>query len=90
MRFSLRRMGLKSMFDSTTADFSTLTEEKIHLGAMLHACQIFIQESKSNQPADEHLDAAKEFISFSRPFIWMLGDLTTESPMEFMGLVEEM
>lgn len=90
MRFSLRRMGLKSMFDPTTADFSALSDKKIHLGAMLHACQIFIQESKSNQPADEHLDEAKTFISFSRPFIWMLGDLTTESPMEFMGLVEEM
>lgn len=91
MRYTLRRLGLTSLFDSSTADFSRLTPDKIHLNALVHASGITIAENKqkANTPASE-LEQAKNRISFSRPFIWIVADLSTNAPLEYIGLVEEM
>ncbi len=90
MRYTLRRLGLTSLFDSSTADFSRLTPDKIHLNALVHASGITIAENKqkANTPASE-LEQAKKRISFSRPFIWIVADLSTDTPLEYIGLVEE-
>lgn len=90
MRDSLRRLGLKALFDSETADFAPLTPEKIHLGAFLHAASVSLIESPDSSKADESLDYAKNIISFTRPYIWLIADLETPTPIDFMGLVEEM
>lgn len=90
MRYILRRLGLVSLFDSETADFSPLTEQKIHLGAMVYAAEASIQDTPTNQAAAQDLDYAKNYISFSRPFLWMITDLSTGSPLDFIGIVEEM
>lgn len=91
MRYTLRRLGLTSLFDSSTADFSRLTHDKIHLNAMVHASGITIAENKQKTatPVSE-LEQAKNIISFSRPFIWIVADLSTNTPLEYIGLVEEM
>lgn len=89
-RASLKQLGLNSLFSDTEADFSPFTAEKIHLSAMLFACGISLQESAGSMPADENLENALNLIDFSRPFIWFIGDLNSETPLEFMGLVEEM
>lgn len=91
MRATLRRMELKSLFDSDTSDFSALTPEKIHLGAFIHACEIKLRESKGNGDSPQHdLDFAKNYISFSRPFLWIVTDLSSSTPIDFIGLIEEM
>lgn len=90
MRYILRRLGLVSLFDSETADFSPLTEQKIHLGAMVYAAEASILDTPTNQAAAQDLDYAKNYISFSRPFLWMITDLSTGSPLDFIGIVEEM
>lgn len=90
MRDSLRRLGLKALFDIETADFTPLTPEKIHLGAFIHACSLSLVESADAPKADDSLDYAAEYISFSRPYIWLIADLATDTPIEFIGLVEEM
>lgn len=91
MRHTLRRLGLASLFDSDTADFSRLSPDKIHLNAMVHASGITIAENRKNTttPASE-LEQAENSISFSRPFIWIVADLSTNTPLEYIGLVEEM
>lgn len=90
MRDSLRRLGLKALFDSETADFAPLTPAKIHLGAFLHAASVSLVETPDSSKADESLDYAKNIISFTRPYIWLITDLETPTPVDFMGLVEEM
>lgn len=90
MRDSLRRMGLKALFDTETADFSPLTTEKIHLGAFIHSVSLSLVESKAAPKAGDSLDYAPEYISFTRPYIWLIADLATDTPVEFMGLIEEM
>lgn len=90
MRDSLRRLGLKALFDSEKADFSPITPEKIHLGAFIHSCRLSLVESGEAPKADDSLDYAPEYISFSRPYIWLIADLATDTPIEFIGLVEEM
>lgn len=90
MRDSLRRLGLKALFDVETADFAPLTPEKIHLAAFIHACCLSLDESEDAPKADDSLDYAPKYISFSRPYIWLIADLATDTPIEFIGLVEEM
>ncbi len=91
MRAILRRLGLKSLFDSEPSDFSALTTEKIHLGAFVHACEIKISESMGNEPpSQQDLDFAKNYISFNRPFLWFVTDLSSATPIDFIGLIEEM
>lgn len=91
MRYTLRRLGLTSLFDTSTADFSPLTPDKIHLNAVVHASGVTIAENrrKTTTPASE-LEQAKNSISFSRPFLWIVADLSTNTPLEYIGLVEEM
>ncbi len=91
MRYTLRRLGLASLFHSEQADFSPLTPGKIHLNALIHASGVTIDENRRAPRMEvSELDQAGRIISFSRPFIWLLADLSTDTPMEYMGLVEEM
>lgn len=90
LRDSARRMGLKSLFDSESADFSALTTEKVLLSGLLFSAFVNMGETPSHAKADASLDYAKEYFSFTRPFIWLIADLNTNIPIEFMGLVEEM
>lgn len=90
MRDSLRKLGLKALFDTETADFSRLTPEKIHLGALVQYLQVSLIESPGKSQPSDNLEAAAGGISFDRPFIWLLCDLATATPIDFMGLVEEM
>ena len=90
LRDSLRRMGLKALFDIETADYSALTPDKIHLGSFAHACSVSLVESPAPPKADDSLDYASAVISFTRPFLWLVTDLETDTPAEFIGLVEEM
>lgn len=90
IRSTLKSFGLNSLFSESDADFSSFCQEKVHLGAMLYSCGLSLLESQDSAEADESLNAAANRIDFSRPFIWFVGELNTTSPMEFMGLVEEM
>ncbi len=89
-RSMLRQLGINSLFSNQEADFSPLTTEQIHLGAFIHACGIRLEESPETSPADETLEQAENHIEFNRPFIWFLGDMKSSTPLEFMGLVEEL
>lgn len=90
MRDTLRRMGLKALFDTEAADFSALTPDKIHLGAFVHALSVSLIENPGKKQPDTELDYAAKCMSFSRPYIWLITDLATGTPIDFMGLIEEM
>lgn len=90
MRDTLRRMGLKALFDSEMADFSSLTPEEIHLGGLLFSASVHLTESEAPPQADASLHSARETFSFSRPYIWLVADLHSPTPPEFIGLQVEM
>lgn len=90
MRDTLRRLGLKALFDPETADFSPMTDEKIQLGAALFSASIYLGESNEAPQPDATLNYAANTLSFTRPYIWMIADLETSTPIEFIGLVEEL
>lgn len=89
MRDSLRRLGLKALFDTEAADFSPLTPQKIHLGAFIQSISVHLTESATKVPADDALNYAARVISFTRPFIWLITDLDSGTPVDYFGLVEE-
>lgn len=89
-RDTLRRMGLKALFDTKTADFSALTPDKIHLGAFVHSLSVSLTENSGTSQANADLDYAGKCISFTRPYIWLITDLATSNPLDFMGLIEDM
>ena len=90
MRDTLRRLGLKALFDPETADFSPITSEKIQLGAALFSASVYLGESREPLQADPALDYAEQAFSFTRPYIWLIADLESNTPVEFFGLVEEL
>lgn len=90
MRDSLRRMGLKALFDSETADFTPLTPDKVQLGAFIQSFSVSLKDSTSNGRINNSLEDAANVITFNRPFIWLICDLHTDAPIEFIGLIEEM
>lgn len=89
MRDSLRRLGLKALFDTEAADFSPLTPQKIHLGAFIQSISVHLTESATKVPVDDALNYAARVISFTRPFIWLITDLDSNTPVDYFGLVEE-
>lgn len=89
-RSALRQLGINSLFSNHEADFSPLTPEQIHLGAYIHACGIRLAESPGTAPADEIMEQAVNHLEINRPFIWFIGDMKSSTPLEFMGLVEEL
>lgn len=90
MRDTLRRMGMKALFDPEIADFSPITSEKIQLSAALFSASVYLGESGAAPQADSSLEYASQVISFTRPYIWLIADLETNTPIEFFGLVEEL
>lgn len=91
MRYTLRRLGLSSLFDTEKADFSGASSEHTHLGAVVHASGVWLVESPDKAAqATPDLDYAANVMSFSRPFIWFIADASSDTPFDFIGLVEEL
>lgn len=90
LRHFLRQLGIRSVFDSTGADFSPLAQEKIHLSGLIHSCSISLTETHGDDAADPTLEQAARRISFTRPFIWLITDLSSNTPIDFIGLIEEL
>lgn len=86
----LATLGVSAPFDLRRADFSPLTEEPLALNALPERKTLFITEEESIQEATPDLDGAASVISFNSPFLWLIGDLTTDAPFVLMGLVENM
>lgn len=86
----LAAMGISAPFDLRRADFSPLTEEPLALNALPERKTLFITEEENLQNPSSDLSSAADTISFNRPFLWLIGDLTTDAPFVLMGLVENL
>lgn len=80
----LRELGLRSLF-SPAADLSRLaTDKPFYLHAALQKCRIPMVETSPAAPTDI---AA---LSFDKPFIWLIGSLSSPAPPFALGIVENL
>lgn len=83
-------LGLTAPFDIRTADFSPLTTDKLALNAVAENLTCSMQES-GRRPSDiPAADSCPRLFSLTRPFLWFVGDLTTDIPFVALGAVENL
>lgn len=89
--------GLKGMF-SMQADFSAFSAQPLYLGDVLQRCYCKADEEGTEAAAvtvaiGRYKSIAPgprpEVIVFDRPFIWVIGDLTTPAAPYFMGITRK-
>ena len=90
----LQAMGVQQLF-SGVADLRGLTPDSVMLDDIQQKIYIEIDENGTEAATVTTtlvpywmLEESKKRIRFDRPFIWVIGDLTTEAPPYFMGLFE--
>ena len=94
---ALRALGVKSAFSPQEANFAGMAEEPLYLSDVLQKCHVKVDEQGTEAAAAtegilcEFIAYPKErrVIRFDRPFLWVIGDLSTDAPPYFMGLVEK-
>lgn len=82
-------MGLGRLFDITENNW-TFTERKLGLDAMAEKIGITLTHEQRINGQQTGVDNAATKISFNRPFIWLIGDLTTATPAYYIGLVQNL
>lgn len=83
-------MGLSAPFDIRTADFSRITTDKLALNTVAEHLSCRMQES-GLRPADiPAADSCPQHFSLTKPFLWFVGDLTTDAPFVAIGIVENL
>ena len=96
---ALQAVGVRQAFDERKADFSALVEtapgENLYLRSVVQKCYVDVSEQGTEAAAVTAASPCCEYISlpriirFDRPVLWVIGDITTDAPPYFMGLVEE-
>lgn len=83
-------LGLTAPFDIRTADFSLLTTDQLALNAVAENLTCHMKES-GHRPTDiPTADSCPKTFSLTRPFLWFVGDLTTDTPFAALGVVENL
>ena len=98
---ALQALGVKAAFSPGAADLSNLAQSPdgtpLYLSAVVQKCYVKADEQGTEAAAVTGMAVAiqsapiiKEprIIRFDRPFIWIIGDLSTAAPPYFMGLME--
>lgn len=93
---ALQALGVRSAFDPAAADFGALCESRLHVSLLRQQCCLKVNEQGTEASASSIFDLAVQslptpcpVIRFDRPFLWLIGDLSTAAPPYFMGLCEQ-
>lgn len=85
-----KTMGLSMLYEKG-ANFSALAPNLGPLDGVIQKCYVKVDEVGGAPARTEEKEKSpnpKEF-SLNRPFLWLIGDLTTDAPPLMMGLMEE-
>ena len=85
----LRNIGLDRLFDINDKNWA-FVERKLGLDAVTEKIGITMTPSRARDEQRPKVDNAATTVSFNRPFIWFIGDLTTASPAYYIGLVQNL
>lgn len=86
----LQEMDITAPFDIRAAAFKAMTEETVAMNDVVQAMQLSLKASPGKEPANPLLEADGPEMNFTRPFLWLIGDLTTPTAPYFMGVVENL
>lgn len=84
----IQKCGLTELFDANKADFSPVSTQKIVPDNIF--AQYTLSLTENNKPAGIAMEGAAQHIVFDKPFIWLIGDLTTEAPPFYMGMIQNL
>ncbi len=85
----MEELGLNQLFDSSAPNWK-FTNENLGLDAFLEKISISLIPQQGNIKQQPRPENAAVSISFNRPFIWLIGDLTSATPPYFIGLVQNL
>lgn len=85
----LKNIGLDKLFDINEKNWA-FVDRKLGLDAAPEKIGITLAPSHARDEQQLRLDNAATTISFNRPFIWFIGDLTTATPAYYIGLVQNL
>ncbi|MBQ8517343.1 MAG: hypothetical protein IJ498_07170 [Akkermansia sp.] len=85
----LRSLGLGKLFDLSESNW-TFTDRKLGLDAMPEKIGITLTHEQKATEQQGGIENAASVICFNRPFIWLIGDLTTNTPAYYIGLVQNL
>lgn len=87
----LQQVGVTAPFDIRQADFTPMFSDKIAMNGVVEYLSLLFEESPEQHPKDSSIEqeGGMDF-TVNRPFIWILGDLTTDTPPYAMGMVENL
>ena len=92
MNHVLQKLGAKSMFDPSNANFSIISDEKLWVGDVLHKANIIVDEKGSEAAGVTGIsvgvrgypDAEDEYFYVDRPFVYVIYDIKNKVPL-FIG-----
>lgn len=85
---TMDKWGLGCLFDANKANFAPVTPQKIALDSIFVQYSLNLVENTQQAPAIAG-DTPHSLI-FDKPFIWMIGDLTTNHPPFYMGFLQNL
>lgn len=93
---ALMQLGVRRAFDNRAADFSGFADEPLVLEDVKQKCLIKVDEEGTEAAAAtagiislRSMPRLDFILTFDRPFLWLICDLTTDAPPYFMGLFEK-
>lgn len=86
---TLRSLGLGKLFDITENNWS-FADRKLGLDSMPEKIAITLTHEQKTKEQRVSVENAAYRICFNRPFIWLIGDLTTNTPAYYIGLVQNL
>ncbi len=105
LRPLLRQLGLGALFTPEANLLIREGEKPVSLSAALQQCSVLLTENDTTEaptaaplpPASEHRDTPSEThpttgetLTFNRPFLWFIGDLTSPAPPWYLGIIENL
>lgn len=89
MHALLSGMGMDKLFDTTAKNWR-FADQELGISVMVEKLSLSILPQKGDAHQQAKPENAPTVISFDRPFIWLVGDLTTDTPPYFMGLLQNL
>ena len=85
----LQKMALNSLFDITAKNWK-IADQKLGVDAVAGKISIRLTPRQGEIGQQAKPENAAHSITFNKPFIWMISDLTTDAPAYYIGLVQNL
>ena len=85
----MTNLGLGALFDTTAKNWR-FADQKLGIDAMVEKLHVSILPQEKDAGQQPRPENAATVLEFKRPFIWLIGDLSTAAPFYFMGLVQNL